>query len=150
MNSETLRQKLSQQESAKLDFKIKLHKIFEPKPAEASKVREWANDSNQQWAELVKDILALANGNSGTAAETGFLIIGAANKLNPNGSRDLRDVGDPVPTEREILDKVTSYCRPQSIEIKCCTIVLDEKNLLVVSISPSSYLYSLTKGATSI
>lgn len=145
MDSETLRQKLSQQESAKLDFKIKLHKIFEPKPAEASKVKEWANVSNQQWAELVKDILALANGNSGTAAETGFLIIGAADKLNPNGSRDLRDVGDLVPTEREILDKVTSYCRPQSIEIKCCTIVLDEKNLLVVSISPSSYLYSLTK-----
>jgi len=145
MDSETLRQKLSQQESAKLDFKIKLHKIFEPRPAETSKVKEWTNDSNQHWAELVKDILALANGNFGTANETGFLIIGAANKLNSDGNRNLCDVGEELPTKQEILGKVTSYCHSSSLDIECHKITLDEKNLFVVSILPSPYLFRLTK-----
>lgn len=145
MDSETLRQKLSQPESAKLDFKIKLHKIFEPKPAEQSEVKQWEASRNQQWAELVKDILALANGNSGTANDIGFLIIGAADNLNSDDSRNLCDVGEPVPTEKQILEKVTSYCRPPSLKIQCQKIVLDEKNLFVVSISPSRHLHILTK-----
>ena len=74
MDSETLRQKISQTESAKLGFKIKLHEIFE------------SANKDQQWAELVKDILALANGNFGTATDTGYLIVGAANERNSDGS----------------------------------------------------------------
>lgn len=145
MDSETLRQKISQEESAKLEFKIKLHKILEPKPVEQSKVKEWAELREQQWAELVKDILALANGNFGTAADTGFLIIGAANKLAPDGIRDLCDVGEALPTERQILEKVASYSHPSSLKIQCHKIPLDEKSLFVVSIFPSPYLYRLTK-----
>ena len=133
MDSETLRQKISQTESAKLGFKIKLHEIFE------------SANKDQQWAELVKDILALANGNFGTATDTGYLIVGAANERNSDGTRNLRDVVEKLPTKRQILDKVTSYCHPPSLRIQCDKILLDGKNLFVVSIFPSPYLYSLTK-----
>ena len=52
---------------------------------------------------------------------------------------------EKLPTKRQILDKVTSYCHPPSLRIQCDKILLDGKNLFVVSIFPSPYLYSLTK-----
>ncbi|MGM3308474.1 hypothetical protein ACSQ6I_21280 [Anabaena sp. WFMT] len=72
MDSNSLQQLISQpKESAKLDFKIELYKIYEPKPTVQSDIQNWAELKEQQWAELIKDVLALANGNIGTAEQTG-------------------------------------------------------------------------------
>jgi hypothetical protein len=59
MDIDRLRQFLLQpQESAKLDFKIELYKINEPKPTVPADIQRWAEAREQQWAELTKDILA--------------------------------------------------------------------------------------------
>jgi predicted HTH transcriptional regulator len=146
MDSDRLRQfVLHPEESAKLDFKIELYKINEPKPTVQADIQKWTDAREQQWAELTKDIIALANGNIGTATQIGYLIIGADDKLKPDGTPNLRDVGNKVPTRKEILDKVNSYCQIPLPDIKCEKILLDGINLFVISIPPSPYLHRLSK-----
>ena len=146
MDIDRLRQFLLQpQESAKLDFKIELYKINEPKPTVQADIQRWTDAREQQWAELTKDIIALANGNIGTATQIGYLIIGADDKLKPDGTPNLRDVGNKVPTRKEILDKVNSYCQIPLPDIQCEKILLDGINLFVISIPPSPYLHRLSK-----
>jgi hypothetical protein len=146
MDSNNLRQLVCQpEEGAKLDFKIELYKIYEPKPTTPSDIQKWADAKEQQWAELVKDVLALANGNVGTATQIGYLIVGADDKLKPDGTPTLRDVGGIVPTRKEILEKVNSYCQPQLPDLQCEVILVDGIKLLVISIPPTPYLYRLSK-----
>ena len=146
MDSEQLRQFVSQpHESAKLDFKIELYKIYQPKPTVPSDIQKWADEKEQQWAELVKDILALTNGNIGTARQAAYLIIGADDKLKLDGTPNLRDVGETTPSQKEIYEKVNSFCHPRIPDLRCHKIELDGKRLLVVSIPPSPYLHRLSK-----
>jgi Putative DNA-binding domain len=132
-------------ENAKLDFKIELYKIYEPKPTISSEIQKWTDARNQQWAELAKDVIALANGNIGTAEETGYLIIGAGDKLRADGTPNLRNVTKPVPTQTEVLEKVNKYCHPNIPDLQCEGFVVDSVNLFVISIPPSPYLYRLSK-----
>jgi hypothetical protein len=146
MDIDRLRQFVLQpEESAKLDFKIELYKINEPKPTVQADIQRWTDAREQQWAELTKDIIALANGNIGTATQIGYLIVGADDKLKPDGTPNLRDVGNKVPTRKEILDKVNSYCQIPLPDIQCEKILLDGINLFVISIPPSPYLHRLSK-----
>jgi hypothetical protein len=145
MDSETLRQLISSEEGAKLDFKVKFYEIFNKKPSVESERRAWEDVKNQQWGECVKDVLALANGNVGTVHQTAYLVIGAADKLNPDGTRNLLDVGKQLPARNNILEKVYSYCYRWSLDIQCEEVVLDGKKLFVISILPSLYLYRLAK-----
>jgi predicted HTH transcriptional regulator len=149
MEKETLRQ-VSQlvsqpRESAKVDFKIELYKIYLPKPEVPAEVQKWSDTKELQWGEIVKDILSLANGNVGTAGQPGYLIIGADDKLKPDGTLNLRDIGDETPTQKLILEKVNSYCDPPLPDLCCDIIILEGKRLLVISIPPSPYLHRLTK-----
>ncbi|UYD31072.1 ATP-binding protein (plasmid) [Tolypothrix sp. PCC 7712] len=146
MDSTTLRQLVwKPEESAKLDFKIELYKIYEPKPTTQSDIQEWVKAKEQQWAELIKDVIALANGNTGTAAQTGYLVVGADDKLKADGTPTLRDVGNAIPTRKEILQKINSYCQPRLPDIQCEEVVVDGIKLFVVSIPPSPYLHRLSK-----
>lgn len=51
--------------------------------------RKWGHDGNikkRQRHELIKDILALVNGNANVAGETVYLIIGADDDLDQHGN----------------------------------------------------------------
>ena len=136
------------QESAKVEFKIQLYKLYEPRPKIKSEEKQWADEKEKQWAELVKDILSLTNGNIGTANQTAYLIIGADDKVKPDGTpniRDIRQVGIKIPNRKEIYDKVNSYCSPRLPDIECDTFLFEGKQLLVISIPPSPYLHKLSK-----
>ena len=63
MNNETLRNLISRKEGLKPDFKQEIHINHHDK-----KTKEGA------WAELIKDILALTNGNVGTADQSAYTI----------------------------------------------------------------------------
>ncbi|MGM3308476.1 AlbA family DNA-binding domain-containing protein [Anabaena sp. WFMT] len=76
---------------------------------------------------------------------TGYLVIGADDKLKSDGKPTLRDVGNEVPTRREILEKVNSYCQPQLPDIQREEIWVDGIKLLIISIPPTPYLYRLSK-----
>lgn len=146
MDSNKLRQLVTKpEETSKLDFKIELYKINEPKPTSQSDIQKWAENREQQWAEFIKDIIALANGNIGTTSQTGYLIVGAGDKLDADGKPTLRDVGNVVPTRTDILGKINSYCQPALPNLQCEEIVVDGVKLFVISIPPSPYLYRLSK-----
>lgn len=147
MDIEELRKVILQpEEGSKLDFKIEPYKLNEPKPDNPKNLQEWKDNKEQAWAELTKDILALANGNIGTATQTAYLIIGADDKLKPDGTPHLRDVGDMMPSRKEILNKVNSYCKPPLPNIDCDYLTpLDSKRLFIISIPPSPYLHSLSR-----
>lgn len=146
MNCEQLRQLVSQPyESAKLDFKIELYKIYQSKPKDQASIQKWADEKEQQWAELVKDILALTNGNIGTAGQTAYLIIGADDKLKPDRTPNLRDVGETTPSRKEIYEKVNAYCSPRIPDLRCEKIELYGMRLLAISIPSSPYLHKLSK-----
>ncbi len=133
MDSEELRCLIGREEGAKLDFKSE------------SKVIYGGKVENKEWDEFIKDILSITNGNIGTATETGYLIIGAGNKLKLDGTRDLRDVGEITINKKQILDKVNSACNPRIAEINCELVSLDGKYLFVISIPPSPFLHTLTR-----
>jgi hypothetical protein len=105
----------------------------------------WKTFVTGQWDEFIKDILALTNGNVGTAEQAGMLIIGADNKLLPDGSRQLFDTSYLQLTSQQILAKVNSACDPPIPDILCEQIPLDGKCLTVITISPSPYVHETTR-----
>jgi Putative DNA-binding domain len=134
MDKHELRQLVYQpRETAKLDFKIKFYKIYEPE------------HKDKQWAELIKDIIALANGNIGTAGQTGYLIIGADDKLKTDNTPNLQEVSGELPDRTTILNKVNKYCDPPLPDLKCEKIKIDGINLFVISIPYFSYLFRIAK-----
>jgi Putative DNA-binding domain len=146
MDSSSLRKLVSQPaESAKLDFKLKLHEIYAPEHITSADKQEWEKAKLQQWAELVKDVIALTNGNVGTAKETGYLIIGVGDRLKADGTRTLLDVGNTVPSRTKILEKVNGYCDPKLPDLHCHKIKVDGVNLFVISIPPSLYLHRISR-----
>jgi uncharacterized protein YjbI with pentapeptide repeats len=147
MNTDELRGLIyNNRESSKLDFKIKIHEIKPEKPTEKNKENEWVKNKEEQWAELVKDVISLVNGNVGTHEKTGYLIVGAADQLKPDGTRYLRDVmSEELPTQSEMLDKLNSYCYPNLPGIECYEKALDGKTLFIIEIPPSPYLHRLSR-----
>lgn len=134
MNREDLQLLLGQEESATLEFKRELYKIEDPN----GKIKRRQRD------ELIKDILSLANGNASAAGKIAYLIIGADDKLNADGSRNLYDVGEWTPSKQAILAIVNSACDPP-VEIECETIELERKRIFVITVPPSPHLHETTR-----
>lgn len=132
-------------ESAKIDFKIETYEIFLPKPEDNRAIEKWTKDREKNWGELVKDIIAITNGNVGTAGQVGYLIIGAGDKLKQDGTPNLRSVTEKMPTRKDIFDKVNSYCDPRLPDFQYEEILVEGKKLFVISIPPSPYLHRLSK-----
>jgi HEAT repeat protein len=122
-------------ESLKLEFKRKLYDIEH----HDSKVRDL------QWGEFIKDVLALANGNVGTAQKPGRLIIGVTDELNEHGTRDIHDVGSVSLTAQRILRKVNSACNPPLPDLRCEESCLEDKRILIITIPPTPYLHETTR-----
>lgn len=137
MDSQQLRQLISQPEGLKLDFKRELHKLKHLN-------KDYAK---QQRDEFIRDILSLTNGNFNTADQTGYLIIGVGDELKPDGTRDLFDVSNPL-TPKQILQRVNSACDPPIPDVHCETVEIDGKNIFVVSIPPSPHLHRTHRDLT--
>lgn len=126
---------LQQDESPVLDFKREVHHIDH----ENSQIRKQAID------ELIKDLIALANGNAIFAGETAYLIFGAEDKKDQHGIRALFDVGEHGLTASRILDLVNAACEPKIENIACDEYVIEGKKLLWVTIFPTPYLHETTR-----
>jgi len=143
MTPEELKIIISQPESPKLDFKRE-YKLNKTPPTDTDK-QTWIKFINGQWDEFIKDILALTNGNVGTANQSGLLVIGADDDLLPDGTRELYDTSYLNLTEQQILDKVNGACNPPVPNIQCEKVPLDGKNIFVITIFPSPYVHETTR-----
>lgn len=137
MDSQQLKQLISQPEGLKLDFKRELHKLKHSEKDYAKKQRD----------EFIRDILSLTNGNVNTAEQKGYLIIGVGDELKPDGARDLFDVSNPL-TPKQILQRVNSACDPPIPDVHCEALEVDGKNIFVVSIPPSPHLHRTVRDLT--
>jgi len=136
MDSQQLRQLISQPEGLKLDFKRELHQL-----------KHSDKDYAKQRDEFIRDILSLTNGNVNTAEQKGYLIIGVGDELRPDGTRDLFDVSNPL-IPKQILQRVNSACAPPIPDVHCETVEIDGKNIFVVSIPPSPHLHRTIRDLT--
>lgn len=130
MDSIRLCELLKLKENEKIEFKSKMYELE-------------GQGKGKQWNELIKDIISLANGNVGTANEDGYLIIGAADKINEDGTRDLFDVVQVTLTKKQLIDKLRNYCYNPVQNLDCDTVSIDGKTLFVITIHPSDFLHEL-------
>jgi hypothetical protein len=137
MDAERLRLLLQKSyETGAREFKREWYKIDASNPGPTVK---------RQKGELTKDILSLANGNAIVAGEEAYLIIGASNQINAEGTRDLFDVAQTGIDTHRILGIVNASCDPPLEEINCDTVILDGKRLVVITIPPTPHLYETTQ-----
>ncbi len=135
MDAEKLNRLLRQPEGLKLEFKQTLYRLNDTDPQQRA----------IGWDALIRDILALANGNVGASEQPAYLIIGVGDKLNSDGSRELFNVGDAIPTTPEILSRVNANCHPPLLDIRCETVRIDNKRIFVITIPPTPYLHQTTR-----
>lgn len=137
MNAEELNTLIQSKEpeGLKIDFKAKFYDVNNPD----NSIKE------KQWNELIKDVLALANGNIGTAGQDGFLIIGIADKVNSSGTRDVFDVTEIPVKAKQILDKVNSFSKSQLPDLYVEPMLFQGKTIQIIRIPPSPYLYETSK-----
>jgi hypothetical protein len=135
MKDEDLRRLLRQPEGPALEFKREWYKIDSLD----------SNIKGRQRDELIKDILALANGSPSTAGDKAYLIIGADEQRNYEGNRALYDIGESPPDRKRILDIVSAASAPELEDIELEVVPLDGTRILVVTIPPSPYVYETTR-----
>ena len=129
-----LRLLLSQDESATIEFK-----------------REWYRQEedprlkNLQKAEMVKDILAMANGSSESAGETAIMLVGVSSERSENGAPMIHDVGDPIPTAVQILDIVRPLSNPPMDSLSVIPFTCGATRLFAVVIPPTPHLYETSR-----
>lgn len=129
MNEAELRTLLNQPENPKLEFKREFYQIHH----KDQQVRR------QQWGELIKDLLALANGNVGFAGKAGYLVIGV------DEQRHLYDCTDISINKQQILQKVNNYCQPHLPDLQIESIFIGGKNIIVIIIPPTPHLHETTQ-----
>src|SRR5438309_11562100 len=112
MTPEELRYLLSQSEGLKLDFKREYHLDKTPPPGIDGQL--WTKFVAGQRHEFIKDILALTNGNVGTADQPGYLIIGAGDDklIQPPEERPLFDTRSFQISSSDVLQLINAACHP--------------------------------------
>lgn len=135
VDATTLQQLLEQPESATLEFKQAMYKIND---------RDGDTKKHHR-GELIKDILSLANGNASVAGQTSYLVIGAADQIEEDGSRQLYDITAKLPAARSLLSLINSVCLPALDDLKCEEVILDGHRLIVITILPSPHLHETSR-----
>ncbi|HEX8552173.1 MAG TPA: RNA-binding domain-containing protein [Abditibacteriaceae bacterium] len=139
MDSNELETILQQPEGVKLDFK-RQYALNRVPPAGIDK-QLWTSYINGQWDELVKDVIALTNGNIGTAHQVGRLIIGAGDNVRTDGTRELFDTNHIQLSSQQVMAKVNSACEPPISDLLCEQINLDGKIIQIITILPSPHVH---------
>src|SRR5258707_368246 len=134
MNCDELRVLLRQEEVPNVEWKRQWFKYDTDR----------RKTQNQLKHELVRDILALANINASYAGTAGRLIVGAADKLNMDGSRDLFNIEDQV-TDLTVRDIVNNFCYPPLENVVCDYCEIDGNRLIVITLLPSPHVYEITQ-----
>jgi hypothetical protein len=128
MELQELQRLINLPESPVLEFKRDLHLIYD----EDGKVKRKHKD------ELIRDILALVNGNTVYAGETAHLIFGVDAE---NGRKDSCGLIGRTPTSKELIDIVNAVSDPPLADLICRIFMLEGKKVLVVIVPPSIHLH---------
>ena len=134
MNIKQLQLLLNQDEDPTLEFKREWYKL---------QTNDEARDRLK--GELIKDVLALANGSVASAGKDAYLIIGVDDKRNAEGSRELYDIGESIPASTTIIDIVKSASEPPLSYIEVVRFTVSGKRIFAIVIPPSPHLHETTR-----
>ncbi len=125
MDKNKLRLLINKNENAKLEFK-----------------EHWYHKSQKN--EMIKDIIALANGNPQTVGEEAYLIIGVEDKTKNIKGVDLHK--SIAELEQEVLQNINNYATPPITDISFDdSFNVDGKKILVITIPTHNYLIYISK-----
>jgi len=125
---------LIMQENPKLDFKRDMYKISGK-----------GQDVPRQKDEMIKDVLAIANGNTSFVGESGFLVIGVSDTVDGFGVREIHGVRDPLPKATELIQIVNGACDPPLDTLHCDVIIVENKRVLMIRIPPTPHVHETTR-----
>jgi len=93
---------------------------------------------------MIKDIIALANGNPQTVGENGYLIIGVEDKTKSIKGVDLsKSIAE---LEQEVLQNINNYATPPITDISFDdSFNINGKKILVITIPTHNYLIYISK-----
>ena len=148
MTPDELSELLLQDEGLKLDFKREYQ--VNKKGPDGFSGEEWAKLRDGQRDELIKDILALTNGNVGTANQPAHLIIGAEDdkRRQPDGTRPLFDVSHLELESTSLISLVNGACHPPLPDLECEKVEIDGTTLVAITIPPSLQVHSTIRVLT--
>lgn len=129
INPKEIEHLINSNENSKVDFK-----------------KEWYASTNKNNCEIVKDFIALANGNIFSIGYYGYLIIGVEEKKT--GEKILHDiqvVQDIAIVKRQILQNLKNYVTPRFIDFEIDYVIVKNKTLLIIKIPQHPYLLKLKK-----
>jgi len=135
MTPEDLLHLINLPESPSLEFKREFHRIFD----KDKKIKDRHRD------EFIRDILSLANGNTTTAGEKAYLIIGVEDDFDPDSGRAICGITGDVPTRRQILSIIRPASEPPIEDLICETVELESKKVVVITIFPSPHVHETTR-----
>jgi len=122
-----IKELISQQENAKLDFK-----------------REWYAEDKLK-TELIKDIVALANGNIHTIGQPSFLIIGIKEDTNGNELHNVELDKSLDEIKKQLLQNLPNFTTPPIQDLQMQFFEIESKKILVIQIPFHPYPIVLKK-----
>jgi len=135
VNSDALSRLLLEQEGPAVEFKRHWYGID----------AESQQSKNRQRDELIKDVLALANGSVATAGEPAYLIIGAGDTIGDSG-RPLYGAEDfPADAGQRVLQLVSSACSPALSNITSEVVTVGDHSVGVLTIHPTPHVHETTR-----
>jgi len=120
-----IRELINKKESPKVDFK-----------------RQWYREADLK-TELIKDIIALTNGNIHTIGQNSFLIIGVKDKEDGNELYDVVLDKNLDNIKQQLLHNLQKYTIPAIQDIQIEKFEVDSKNIIVIQIPFHPYLIIL-------
>lgn len=101
--------------------------------------------SEQRKGEFAKDILSLVNTAGRNAFDFAYMVIGAGDKIQADGSRLRKSILSGQYTSPLVLDIVNASCAPQIKEMIITEIEVDETLYCVIVLPPSPQIHSFSK-----
>ncbi len=131
MKPDNLLQLINRPEGPTLEFKREFYALDDPKQEKKKRQKD----------EMLKDLLALANGSTDTAGDIAYLIIGVSEDISPSGERVIYGVPDGLPDGNDLLKMVRAVSEPPVPHILTEYMPVGEQKVYVITIPPSPYLH---------
>jgi predicted HTH transcriptional regulator len=119
---------------------------------ETSKVdfkKEWYKSTDKNNHEIIKDFVALANGNSHSVGNPAYLICGVKEiKYETNTLHYVILSEDISTTKKQILQNLKNYLEPPITDFEIQLFTIKNKKILAIKIPYQGYLIKLKKKIT--
>jgi hypothetical protein len=101
--------------------------------------------SEQRKGEFAKDILSLVNTAGRDASDFAYMVIGAGDKIQEDGSRLHKSISPGQYTSQYLLEIVNASCVPHIKEMLTQELNIDGALYCVIVLPPASHIHSFSK-----